>query len=279
MASEHQDENGRVIFFEGCNLVFDLEDQLRASAEVLGKGAFGTTYKTALEDSTTVAVKRLKEVIVGKKDFEQQMEGSMSALLHGWIILPKKIAVLVHGNIKASNIFLNSQLHGCVSDLGLATLMSPIAPPVMRTAGYRAPEITDTRKVSQPSDVYSFGVLLLELLNRQVPVHASGGEEVIHLVRLVHSVVREEWTGEVFDVELLRYPNIEEEMVAMLQIGLSCVARMPEQRPKIGEVVKMLEEIRSSNTGNSPSAGTRSPGSTPAVTPCVGEIGPSSVHT
>ncbi|KAL0400645.1 UNVERIFIED_CONTAM: hypothetical protein Slati_4094400 [Sesamum latifolium] len=48
-------------------------------------------------------------------------------------------------------------------------------------------------------------------------------------------------------------------MVAMLQIGLSCVARMPEQRPKIGEVVKMLEEIRSSNTGNSPSAGTRSP--------------------
>ncbi|KAL0304374.1 UNVERIFIED_CONTAM: putative inactive receptor kinase [Sesamum radiatum] len=73
-ASEHQDENGRVIFFEGCNLVFDLEDLLRASAEVLGKGTFGTTYKAALEDSTTVAVKRLKEVIVGKRDFEQQME-------------------------------------------------------------------------------------------------------------------------------------------------------------------------------------------------------------
>ncbi|KAL2226995.1 probable inactive receptor kinase At4g23740 [Sesamum indicum] len=336
MASEHQDENGRVIFFEGCNLVFDLEDLLRASAEVLGKGAFGTTYIAALEDSTTVAVKRLKEVIVGKKDFEQQMEvvgnirhenvaplrayyyskdeklmvydyynqGSMSALLHakrGEDRIPLnwetrvKIAIgaakgiahihsqcggkLVHGNIKASNIFLNSQLHGCVSDLGLATLMSPIAPPVMRTAGYRAPEITDTRKVSQPSDVYSFGVLLLELLTGKSPVHASGGEEVIHLVRWVHSVVREEWTGEVFDVELLRYPNIEEEMVAMLQIGLSCVARMPEQRPKIGEVVKMLEEIRSSNTDNSPSAGTRSPGSTPALTPYVGEIGPSSVHT
>ncbi|KAK4384891.1 putative inactive receptor kinase [Sesamum angolense] len=336
MASEHQDENGRVIFFEGCNLVFDLEDLLRASAEVLGKGAFGTTYKAALEDSTTVAVKRLKEVIVGKKDFEQQMEvvgnirhanvaplrayyyskdeklmvydyynqGSVSALLHakrGEDRIPLdwgtrvKIAVgaakgiahihsqsggkLVHGNIKASNIFLNSQLYGCVSDLGLATLMSPIAPPVMRTAGYRAPEVTDTRKVSQPSDVYSFGVLLLELLTGKSPVHASGGEDVLHLVRWVHSVVREEWTGEVFDVELLRYPNIEEEMVAMLQIGLSCVARMPEQRPKIGEVVKMLEEIRSSNTGNSPSAGTRSPGSTPAVTPYVGEIGPSSVHT
>ncbi|KAG8381193.1 hypothetical protein BUALT_Bualt06G0096800 [Buddleja alternifolia] len=138
--------------------------------------------------------------------------------------------------------------------------MSPIAPPVMRTIGYRAPEVTDTRKSSQPSDVYSFGVVLLELLTGKSPIHTSGGEEVIHLVRWVHSVVREEWTGEVFDVELLRYPNIEEEMVAMLQIGMSCVARMPDQRPKIGEVVKMMEEIRSVNNGNTP--GTRSPAMT-----------------
>jgi serine/threonine protein kinase len=47
---------------------------LRASAEVLGKGTFGTVYKAALEDATTVAVKRLKEVTVGKREFEQQME-------------------------------------------------------------------------------------------------------------------------------------------------------------------------------------------------------------
>ncbi|KAI3471191.1 hypothetical protein Pfo_027854 [Paulownia fortunei] len=335
MVSEHQDGNTRVTFFEGCNLAFDLEDLLRASAEVLGKGTFGTTYKAALEDATTVAVKRLKEVIVGRKDFEQQMEvvgnirhenvaplmayyyskdeklmvydyynqGSVSTLLHakrGDKRIPLdwetrlKIAMgaargiahihsqsggkLVHGNIKASNIFLNSERHGCVSDLGLATLISPVAPPVMRTAGYRAPEVTDTRKVSQASDVYSFGVVLLELLTGKSPVHASGSEEVVHLVRWVHSVVREEWTGEVFDVELLRYPNIEEEMVAMLQIGMSCVARMPVQRPKISDVVKMLEEIRSVNTGNSQSAGTRSPGSTPTLTPHVAEIGSSSVR-
>ncbi|KAL7106981.1 hypothetical protein ACP275_06G025400 [Erythranthe tilingii] len=72
MASE--DRTGRITFFEGCNLVFDLEDLLRASAEVLGKGTFGTTYKAALEDATTVAVKRLKDVIAGKREFEQQME-------------------------------------------------------------------------------------------------------------------------------------------------------------------------------------------------------------
>lgn len=71
--SGSQDGDNRLVFFAGCNLAFDLEDLLRASAEVLGKGSFGTTYKAALEDSTTVAVKRLKEVTVGKREFELQM--------------------------------------------------------------------------------------------------------------------------------------------------------------------------------------------------------------
>ncbi|CAA0812967.1 Probable inactive receptor kinase [Striga hermonthica] len=74
MASEYQGVNGKITFFEGCNLAFDLEDLLRASAEVLGKGSFGTTYKAALEDATTVVVKRLKEVVVGKREFEHHME-------------------------------------------------------------------------------------------------------------------------------------------------------------------------------------------------------------
>ncbi|XP_027103622.1 probable inactive receptor kinase At4g23740 [Coffea arabica] len=328
--SASQDGDGRLVFFENCNLAFDLEDLLRASAEVLGKGSFGTTYKAALEDGTTVAVKRLKEVSVGKREFELQMEavgnvrhenvaqlrayyyskdeklmvydyyaqGSVSALLHakmGEKRIPLdwesrvRIATgaargithihsecggkLVHGNMKASNIFLNSQQYGCVSDLGLATLITPIAPPVMRTAGYRAPEVTDSRKVSQASDVYSFGVLLLELLTGKSPIHATGGDEVIHLVRWVNSVVREEWTAEVFDVELLRFPNIEEEMVEMLRIGMTCVARMPEQRPKMSDVLKMVEDMRRVNTGNPPSTETRTEESTPAaLTPIAADI-------
>jgi hypothetical protein len=67
-------ERNKLVFFEGSSYNFDLEDLLRASAEVLGKGSYGTTYKAVLEDGTTVVVKRLKEVVVSKKDFEQQME-------------------------------------------------------------------------------------------------------------------------------------------------------------------------------------------------------------
>lgn len=72
--SREQDKDEKLVFFEGNNLAFDLEDLLRSSAEVLGKGAFGTTYKAALDDGNTVVVKRLKEVSVGQREFEQQME-------------------------------------------------------------------------------------------------------------------------------------------------------------------------------------------------------------
>jgi hypothetical protein len=67
-------------------------------------------------------------------------------------------------------------------------------------------------------------------------------------------VVREEWTAEVFDVDLLRHPNVEDEMVQMLQIAMACVAAVPDQRPKMEEVIRRITEIR-----NSYSSGTRTP--------------------
>ncbi|KAJ1281933.1 hypothetical protein BS78_03G011400 [Paspalum vaginatum] len=311
-------DGNRIVFFEGPSLAFDLEDLLRASAEVLGKGAFGTAYSAVLEDATTVVVKRLKEVSAGRRDFEQQMElvgrirhdnvvelrayyyskdekllvydyysrGSVSNMLHGkrgedreqldWgtrlkialgaargiaHIHTENNGKFVHGNIKASNVFVNRHGYGCISDLGLASLMNPITAR-SRSLGYCAPEVTDTRKASQSSDVYSFGVFILELLTGKSPVQITGGgNEVVHLVRWVQSVVREEWTAEVFDRELLRYPNIEEEMVEMLQIGMACVSRTPERRPKMVDVVRTIEEVRRSETGTRPST----EASTPAV--------------
>lgn len=67
-------EKNKLFFFERCNHNFDLEDLLKASAEVLGKGSFGTAYKAVLEDTTAVVVKRLREVVASKKEFEQQLE-------------------------------------------------------------------------------------------------------------------------------------------------------------------------------------------------------------
>ncbi|KAJ0724264.1 putative protein kinase RLK-Pelle-LRR-III family [Helianthus annuus] len=299
-------ESGRnkLVFFENI-YGFDLEDLLRASAEVLGKGSVGTSYKAVLEEGTTVVVKRLKDVTVTKKEFEVQMEvlgkvknenvvelrayyyskdekllvydylpaGSLSALLHGsrgsgrtpldWdhrmriaLCAAKGIAYLhvagkvVHGNIKASNILLKQDTNrdALVSDFGLNTLFGGLTSPNNRVTGYRAPELLEARKATFKSDVYSFGVLLLELLTGKAPNQASLGEEGIDLPRWVQSVVREEWTAEVFDVELMRYQNIEEEMVQLLQIAMACVSTVPDQRPAMQEVVRMMEDMNRAET-------------------------------
>ena len=68
-----------------------------------------------------------------------------------------------HGNIKSSNILLSNSYEAKVSDYGLAPIISSTSAP-NRIDGYRAPEVTDARKISQKADVYSFGVLILELL-------------------------------------------------------------------------------------------------------------------
>lgn len=57
-------------------------------------------------------------------------------------------------------------------------------------------------------------------------------------------MVREEWTAEVFDLELLRYQNIEEEMVQLLQLAIDCTAQYPDKRPSMSEVVRRIEELR-----------------------------------
>ncbi|KAK4787619.1 hypothetical protein SAY86_011452 [Trapa natans] len=146
---------------------------------------------------------------------------------------------LVHGNMKASNIFFNTQGFGCISDIGLTTLMNPTLPASLQGLGYRAPEMTDARNASQETDVYSFGVLLLELLTGKSPKQSAQS----HLVRWVQSVVREEWSSEVFDLDLLTRPGIEDEMIEMLRIGMACVSRMPEERPKMPVVVEMVEAV------------------------------------
>nr|GMD27712.1 probable leucine-rich repeat receptor-like protein kinase At1g68400 [Ipomoea batatas] len=301
-------ERGKMVFFEGAKR-FELEDLLRASAEMLGKGGFGTAYKAVLDDGNVVAVKRLKEMSTGgRKDFEQQMEvlgrlrhtnlvslkayyfardekllvydympnGSLFWLLHGnrgpgrtpldWTTRLKiaagaargvafihsscKTLKLTHGNIKSTNILIDKAGNARVSDFGLAIFASPSTAP--KSNGYRAPEAAlEGRKITQKSDVYSFGVLLLELLTGKCPTvvdnggpGAGYGGGVIDLPRWVQSVVREEWTAEVFDLELMRYKDIEEEMVGLLQIAMACTSASPDQRPKMSYVVKMIDELR-----------------------------------
>lgn len=109
-------EKNKLVFLQPSTYSFDLEDLLRASAEVLGKGTYGTTYKAILEEGITVVVKRLKEVVVGKREFEQQMENIGKVIRHPNIVslqayyYSKDEKLLVHDFVPFGS--LSTVLHG-----------------------------------------------------------------------------------------------------------------------------------------------------------------------
>uniref|UniRef100_A0A453F3G2 non-specific serine/threonine protein kinase n=1 Tax=Aegilops tauschii subsp. strangulata TaxID=200361 RepID=A0A453F3G2_AEGTS len=81
---------------------------------------------------------------------------------------------VVHRDIKSSNILIDDEFNGKVSDFGLAKMLgsdkSHITTRVMGTFGYVAPEYANTGMLNEKSDVYSFGVLLLETVTGRDPV-------------------------------------------------------------------------------------------------------------
>lgn len=85
--------------------------------------------------------------------------------------------------------------------------------------------------------------MLLEMLTGKAPAPLHPSDDGIDLPRWVHSVVREEWTAEVFDTELLQSQNVEEDMVSMLQTAMLCIEPIPERRPNMNEVLSLLEKL------------------------------------
>uniref|UniRef100_A0A1J3CKP1 Putative inactive receptor kinase n=1 Tax=Noccaea caerulescens TaxID=107243 RepID=A0A1J3CKP1_NOCCA len=296
-----------LIFFVKSFGEFDLDGLLKASAEVLGKGTVGSSYKASFEHGLVVAVKRLRDVVVPEKDFRERLQvlgsmrhanlvtliayyfsrdekllvfeymsrGSLSAILHGnkgngrtplnWetragialgaaraiSYLHSRDSTTSHGNIKSSNILLSNSYEAKVSDYGLAPIISSTSAP-NRIDGYRAPEVTDARKISQKADVYSFGVLILELLTGKSPTHQQLNEEGVDLPRWVQSVTEQQSPSDVFDPELTRYESEgNENMTRLLKIGMSCTAQYPDSRPSMAEVTRLIEEVsRSSGSPN-----------------------------
>ncbi|MQL97820.1 hypothetical protein Taro_030514 [Colocasia esculenta] len=182
-----------------------------------------------------------------KLTWEQRLhivKGVASGLLYlhgGWE------QVVVHRDIKASNVLLDDDLNGKLSDFGLARLHDhdnhPQTTRVVGTLGYMAPELTKTGKATTATDVYAFGAFLLEVAcgRRPMEVHPSSGEpflvdwvlECWKRGSILEAADPKLWTGGGKDPA--------EEIELLLKLGLLCSHPEAAARPTMRQVVQYLD--------------------------------------
>ncbi|KAG8390912.1 hypothetical protein BUALT_Bualt01G0132900 [Buddleja alternifolia] len=283
-------KSGSLVFCAGEAHVYTLDQLMRASAELLGRGTMGTTYKAVLDTRLIVTVKRLdggrlatnQELFEGHMEslgglrhpnlvplrayfqakeerllvYDYQPNGSLFSLIHGsksskakplhWTSC-LKIAEdtaqglcyihqawrLVHGNLKSSNVLLGSDFEACLTDYSLVALATDPSSPDedANSIAYKAPEIHkfNHREPTSKSDVYSFGVLLVELLTGK---HPSEHPNLVpnDMVRWMRSVRGED--------------GGENRLEMLLEVAIACSVTLPEQRPTMWQVLKMVQELK-----------------------------------
>ncbi|XP_057844000.1 LRR receptor kinase BAK1 [Cryptomeria japonica] len=154
---------------------------------------------------------------------------------------------IIHRDVKAANILLDKDFEAVVGDFGLAKLMdykdTHVTTVVRGTIGHIAPEYISTGKSSEKTDVYGYGIMLLELIT---------GQRAFDLARLADNddVMLLDWVKAKLAnerIDLLVSPDlknnyIEEEVKRLFQLALLCTQVSPGDRPKMSEVVQMLED-------------------------------------
>lgn len=76
MSSNHsrRGDHMKLCFIKDDRERFDLQELLRASAEILGSGCFSSSYKASLPNGPKIVVKRFKQMNnVGKEEFQEHM--------------------------------------------------------------------------------------------------------------------------------------------------------------------------------------------------------------
>jgi serine/threonine protein kinase len=171
----------------------------------------------------------------------QIIRGVASALLY---LHEEWEQVVLHRDVKASNVLLDADLNGRLGDFGLAKFhdhgSTPQTTKVVGTVGYLAPEIPRTGKSTTCSDVFSFGTFMLEVACGRKPVESERPPEEVVLV----DWVLECWNrGAILGTVDPRIEgnHVEEEMEVVLKLGLLCTHRTPAARPSMRQTVQYLD--------------------------------------
>ncbi|KAH9291639.1 hypothetical protein KI387_043171, partial [Taxus chinensis] len=162
---------------------------------------------------------------------------------------------VVHCDLKPSNVLLGDDMTAYLADFSIAKLFfgnsmdSLTDTTVLKgSIGYIAPEYGMGGQIWIKGDVYSYGILLLELLTRKRPADDM----------FVEGMNLQKWASMDFpnrmtevvdrnllqDVDELERPKTLQWLTHLLQVGLICASELPQQRPSMLEIVKILNTIK-----------------------------------
>ena len=139
---------------------------------------------------------------------------------------------IVHRDVKADNIMVNSKNQIKVMDFGLAKLKGSLkltrASSTVGTLAYMAPEQIQGEEVDARSDIFSFGVVFYEMLAQRTPFRGE------HEAAMLYSIVNEDPEP----IEKFR-PEVSPECIRIIKRSLE---KNPEDRYQ--SAADMVSELR-----------------------------------
>ncbi|TVU48954.1 hypothetical protein EJB05_00240, partial [Eragrostis curvula] len=156
--------------------------------------------------------------------------------------------IVLHRDVKASNVLLDTDMNARLGDFGLARLYDhgtdPHTTHVVGTMGYMAPELGHTGKASKASDVFAFGAFMLEVACWRRPVAVQ--DEITDRRLVLVDWVLDRWRAgavtDTVDPRLLVLEQQEKAMILLvLKLGLLCSHPLPAARPSMRQVVQCLD--------------------------------------